>query len=350
MARESSIEWCDATFNPWIGCTKVSPACDNCYAAVSTPARALGVEWGAGKSRRRTSVANWKLPLRWNQQDFRQCGDCGWRGSIDTLESDCCPTCGKHENLDAARRRVFCASLADVFDNEVDPQWRADLIHLIFKTRNLDWLLLTKRIGNAHAMLERAVADISRGDHSWEHQWSRGFRHVAIGATICNQTEADRDIAKLQKLPSAVRFLSVEPMLGEVDLTEWLYPFKPCNNCPCPNPGVDRAGYDECCKDPELESSRISWVICGGESGPNARPMSPDWVRSVRDQCAGAGVPFLFKQWGEWLPMLGQIEGVKVGAKCTTSDGWAMGRAGKRAAGRLLDGRRHDGYPVTCTQ
>ena len=94
-------------------------------------------------------------------------------------------------------------------------------------------------------------------------------------------------------------------------------------------------------------AARIDWVIVGGESGPGARPMSPDWARSLRDQCEAAGVPFLFKQWGEWIPMLGQAEGVPVREKTTTSDGWVMGHAGKKAAGRLLDGRTWNGFPAT---
>lgn len=138
MSENSKIEWCDSTMNPWLGCTKVSPACEHCYAEVSTPARALGVTWGAKQDRHRTSAANWKLPVRWNAQ---------------------------HEDFFAAhgrRRRVFCASLADVFDNAVPPSWRVDLLQLIADTPNLDWLLLTKRIGNAHGMLDEALGDVAR--------------------------------------------------------------------------------------------------------------------------------------------------------------------------------------------
>lgn len=308
MADHSNIEWTDATFNPWIGCTKISPACDHCYAEAMMDHRLGRVRWGAGEQRQRTSAANWRQPLRWNRQDFRACGDCGWRGAIDTLESDTCPSCGKHERLDPARRRVFCASLADVFDNEVDPQWRADLFELIQATPNLDWLLLTKRIGNVPAMVS-----IIPG-------WMPA--NVWLGATICNQIEADRDIPKLLATPARVRFLSMEPLLGPVGLwPEWLHT----------KPSTHRVGID--------------WVIVGGESGAHARPTSPEWARSLRDQCAAAGVPFLFKQWGEWLPMLGQAEGVPVNEKATTADGWVMGWAGKKAAGRLLDGVQHDGYP-----
>jgi protein gp37 len=323
MADRSAIEWTDSTFNPWIGCAKVSPACDNCYAEVSTPSRTRGVEWGVGKPRQRTSAENWKLPLRWHRADFRECGDCGWRGEIDTLADDTCPACGKHERLEPARRRVFCASLADVFDNEVDPQWRADLMHLIWKTPSLDWLLLTKRIGNANAMLERAVADLSGGDHSWAHRWDKGFRHVAIGATVCNQAEADRDIPKLLRVPAAVRFLSIEPMLEPITVFSLDGP-------------IDV---------PEGTGSPLHWVIAGGESGPHARPMHPDWARSLRDQCAEVGVPFLFKQWGEWLPSDAEDQPIYRGEHRYLDGPWHAYKIGKKAAGRLLDGVTHDGYP-----
>lgn len=347
MANQTNISWCDSTFNPWMGCTKVSPACDHCYAERDT-ARFGRVEWGAGKPRVRTSAANWRKPLQWNKQPFYECKQCGWRGATKYGNPVCCD-----ERAQPARRRVFCASLADVFDNEVDPQWRADLLHLIFQTPGLDWLLLTKRIGNAQAMLEEAVAHVSLGNHTWAHQASRGFRHVWIGATICNQVEADRDIPKLLAIPAAVRFLSIEPMLGPIQLpfarlAEW-------------NELARETGNDHAI-------SALHWVIAGGESGPNARPMHPDWVRTLRDQCAAAGVPFHFKQWGEW-----EISSVANGhhdcdmvrnrahwvfpdghtqKPSSIRDGWtggdpfAMVRVGKKAAGRSIDGRTHDGFPA----
>ena len=244
MAEATNIEWCDSTFNPWIGCTRVSPACDDCYAARSTPARTLGVAWGPGQPRRRTAPDTWEAPRRWQRQ------------------------AAEFQAQHGHRRRVFCASLADVFDNEIPDAWRMDLFKLIADTPNLDWLLLTKRIGNAAKYLQDdGLAFDVIGRNVW------------LGATVVNQTEADRDLPKLQCVPAAVRFLSVEPMLGPIDL------------------GLDVP----MCAGPD--GSHVDWVICGGESGPKARPMHPDWARSLRDQCAAAGVPFLFKQWGEWLPV-----------------------------------------------
>lgn len=311
MSANSKIEWTDHTFNPWIGCAKVSMAatggggCDHCYAEVSTPARVLrskGEEtWGAGAPRVRTSEANWKMPLRWDAQ---------------------------HEAFFAQhgrRQRVFCASLADVFDNAVDPQWRVDLFNLILSTPHLDWLLLTKRIGNAARMIEETLpGNMKALPPECPVAWP--WPHVWIGATIVNQEEADRDIPKLLAVPAAKRFLSIEPLLGPVDLTH-LNKDRETNEINALQP------YQW---EPEVAQWRntsdtweedfldwfgtsvaeatgpmhpgIDWVIGGGESGPGARPMHPEWAQSLRDQCTAAGVPFLFKQWGEWSPISQQAE------------------------------------------
>ena len=315
MSENSKIEWTDHTFNPWEGCTKVGPGCDHCYAE-NHNARfggGVAVNWGPGAPRRRTGVSNWNLPKRWDREHAE--------------------FVAKH----GRRQRVFCASLADVFDNAVDPQWRFDLMRLIEQTPNLDWLLLTKRVGNAAAMLDEAVLAINHGRWNWR---DNAFPNVWLGATIVSQAEADRDIPKLLAVPAARRFLSMEPLLGPVNLTRIdidghreIYPLTGTTGC------EDEDG------NPMPDLPRIDWVIVGGESGPGARPMSPDWARGLRDRCAAAGVPYLFKQWGEWLPMLGQVEGVRVREKTETADGWVMGYAGKKAAGRLLDGIEHNGFP-----
>ncbi|WP_233869289.1 phage Gp37/Gp68 family protein [Paraburkholderia adhaesiva] len=313
MSEQSSIEWCDATFNPWIGCTKISPACDHCYAECSTPARTLRVQWGAKAERHRTSSVNWRQPIRWNAQ---------------------------HEAFHAQhghRRRVFCASLADVFDNHVPDDWRADLFDLVAATPNLDWLILTKRIGNVAAMLP----------YDWTCRRRGWPANVWLGITVVNQGEADRDIPKLLAVPARVRFLSMEPLLGPVSLNaDWLSPAP--FYCDERDAGID-------------------WVIVGGESGPGARPMGARWVRELRDQCARTHVPFLFKQWGEWAPArmhssgdpgrfaygdydfdpvaLHEVYGyprqfTMFGARAV------LERVGKKAAGRLLDGREHNNFPA----
>lgn len=387
MADKSAIEWTDATFNGWIGCTKVSPACDNCYASVSTPARSLGIIWGAGAPRRRTSSANWHLPMKWNELagkgQFVQCGACGlrefrkWDKAVPPGGLACCstPECTALPESESApvRPRVFCSSLADVFDNEVDPQWRTDLFDLIRATPNLDWLLLTKRIGNAKNMLGASI----------ERLWPD---NVWIGATICNQAEADRDIPKLLAIPARVRFLSIEPLLGPIELprvdfhcdvcggTGILGRF-PTGNCTrCTRGSIPSISTDPKYGTPSTPMRSIDWVIVGGESGPNARPMHPEWVTALRDQCAEAGVPFLFKQWGEWVPRSSCYHTFADGKSCgdydPTCERWPvirltylghdgrqlgsdtsggseayMQRVGKKIAGRLLDGEQHDGYP-----
>lgn len=315
MAENTKIEWTDHTFNPWEGCQKVGPGCDHCYAETRNARFAGGtaINWGPGAPRRRTSASNWELPKRWNAQS-------------DTFMA-------QH----GRRQRVFCASLADVFDNAVDPQWRADLFALIAATPNLDWLLLTKRIGNVGNMLPVPF------------DFDRHYPNVWIGATVVNQAEADRDIPKLLDVPVRVRFLSMEPLLDGVSIKPWLQPkfF---------HGGRALNGRAMVQSHP---SERLDWVIVGGESGPGARPMHPDWARSLRDQCAAAGVPFLFKQWGEWLPakegrsITGRTLVLEGSAPFTDNpqwhgfeDGQQVARVGKKAAGRLLDGRTWDGFPA----
>lgn len=327
MAERSNIEWCDSTWNPWIGCTKISPACDHCYAERDFDLRLHVVQWGAGQARKRTGDDNWKKPGKWNAKPFYECEVCGLR-TDNPMRAQCKGPHRSQHMWKPARRRVFCASLADVFDNEVPVQWRRDLFDLIAATPNLDWLLLTKRIGNVRSLYGGAYLDSARPLPA----------NVWLGATICNQDEADRDIPKLLATPAAVRFLSVEPMLGPISF-EGMFA----------NPTRVNDGTNA------LEA--LDWVIVGGESGPRARPMHPEWARDLRDQCAAAGVPFLFKQWGEWGTIPGHgahypagiaPDGSWVGAEDQfTEDCALMYRIGKTAASRLLDGRTHDGFPET---
>lgn len=210
MGQNTHISWAHHTFNPWIGCTKVGPGCDNCYAEARDGRFHWTPEgWGAGKPRHRTRPENWKEPIKWN-------GKCA----------------------EARRRdRVFAASMADIFDNEIDPAWRADLFALIRETPHLDWLLLTKRVGNVAKMLP--------------DDWGFGYQNVWLGATVVNQEEADRDIEKLIKLRAVCRFLSIEPMLEPIELRF--------------NGGLS-----------------VDWIIVGAESGPRGRSFDLNWVRNIR--------------------------------------------------------------------
>ena len=323
MAENTKIEWCDSTFNPWVGCTKVGPGCDHCYAE-GWAKRSGIVQWGPGAERRRTSAANWRKPLQWNAKPFFECVACGWRGErfLVHFDGDQCPHCCTVGDIKPARRRVFCASLADVFDNEVPVEWRADLFDLIERTPHLDWLLVTKRIGNAKAMMADALhlnPDALSNGQIWP------LPNVWLGITVVNQEEADRDIPKLLQTPAAVRFLSMEPLLGPVDLRQ--AHITKVRLPAWPNP------------------TRVDWIIVGGESGPKARPMHPQWARDIRDQCEEAGVPMLFKQWGEWSPS--PQGGTASMLVHDFHDGERVFKVGKKAAGRLLDGREHNGFPQT---
>lgn len=309
MGDKTAIEWCDATFNPWWGCAKVSPGCDHCYAEAWAK-RTGTAPWGVDTPRREFGDKHWNAPLNWS---------------------------GKLSAQLARRPRVFCASMADVFDKNAPTGARERLWRLIAAIPGMDWLLLTKRIGNVPRMLPV--------------DWGNGWANVWLGISVVNQEEADRDIQKLLDTPAHVRFLSCEPLLGPINLG--IYLLRAPANVYYP------------------ARERIDWVISGGESGAKARPSHPDWHRSLRDQCAAAGVPFLFKQWGEWVdyPNVGscgwRLTKEQRGARYGTLYGgpladrefetrypWrdetnpCMVRAGKKAAGRELDGRTHDGYPA----
>lgn len=346
MSEQTKIEWCDSTFNPWIGCTKVSPACDHCYAERDMAIRHKRVEWGAGKPRSRTSAANWKLPERWNRERWVQCS-CGWRGA-GIEGGDGCGGCGKHATTAPTRRRVFSSSLADWLDNEVPIEWLVDFLDLVRTTPNLDWLLLTKRIGNWSRRIKAAIDYCDSDDpcelRTWLWAWINGSApaNVWIGATIANQPELERDLEKLYRVPARVRFISAEPMLSPLLFHEALT-------------FADADG-----------DLLLHWIIAGGESGTRARPSHPDWFRSLRDQCAAAGVAFLFKQWGEHLP--GQLAAHPLYPNSRAAwrldqrgDWWSIAdeagiprdqlqsihfiRPGKKAAGRLLDGIEHNAFP-----
>lgn len=310
--KNTKIDWAHHTFNPWIGCTKVGPGCDNCYAEADFDKRRHVVQWGPGQPRKRTAPSTWAQPLQWD----------------------------KMAEAEGIPQRVFCASLGDWADNEVPSEWRVDLGALIKRTRNLIWLLLTKRIGNAKFMLAEMFPD-GVPDNVW------------IGATITSQSEADRDIPKLLAVPAAKRFLSMEPLLGPVDLTPAYLP------CPSSADGIPMdpaTGDHECCRRCSYtgigEEFGIDWVIVGGESGPNARPMHPDWARSLLNQCQAASVPFLFKQWGEWSPGYARhgndlsCDNIVDAKQHEWPEGHCAFRVGKKAAGRLLDGREWNEVPA----
>jgi protein gp37 len=269
MAKNSKIEWTHHTFNPWWGCVKVSPACKHCYA--ETWARRVGERvWGARVPRRFFGDDHWNGPIRWNRE----------------------------AELEGRRRRVFCASMADVFEDRRDLDvWRDRLWKLIGETPNLDWLLLTKR--------PQAIGRLV----PWRSEWPL---NVWLGTTAENQKWADERLPELIKNPARVRFLSCEPLLGNLSLQPWL-------------------------------GKHIQWVIAGGESGGKSRPTDPSWVRGLRDECQQRAVPFHFKQWGNWAPLNEVRENALVKQ---LASGARMIRMPKKSAGRLLDGQIWDGAPA----
>ena len=377
MAEVTGISWCDATFNPWHGCQKVGPGCDHCYAERDAKRFAAGrVLWGIGGERRTFGDKHWKAPHDWAKQPFVECMGCAWRGpaSKATLRSGlpgfhrdpgamrCCPACNE-PLLKETRRRVFCASMGDWLDLDAPLDQFVRLLETIRSTPELDWLLLSKRIGNWRKRLLQALDSLGAVSVSysllidWIQDWIDGNapHNVWLGATVVNQEEADRDVPKLLAVPARVRSLSIEPMLGSIRVSLDADRFR-CPSCrhawncidetDCPRDECPNCGFD-----PVIDHGKqvgVDWVICGGESGPQARPMHPDWVRSLRDQCEAAGVPFHFKQWGEWaghdqpgVDMLGTRDSP---LHRWPDDAYSV-RVGKKAAGRQLDGRTHDECP-----
>ena len=233
MAQNSKIEWCDHTHNPVYGCQKVSPGCDHCYAETMMDHRYHKVEWGPHGKRIRTSEANWRKPYTWAKK------------------------AGCFQAQHGRRQRVFCASLADVFDNRWPDGTREDLFRVIRDTPQLDWMLLTKRPENIAKMLP---AD-----------WGNGWPNVWLGTTCEDQQYFNRRWPILREVPAVVHFVSYEPALGPLVIGD----------------------------------ARPTWIICGGESGAGRRTrhMEPAWARALRDECVAAGVAFFMKQMTRKSPI-----------------------------------------------
>ncbi|HLY89075.1 MAG TPA: DUF5131 family protein [Acetobacteraceae bacterium] len=315
MGADTKIEWTDATVNFWWGCTKVGPGCDHCYAEVWSRRTGGGI-WGVGVPRRKIKSAV-KLIHRLDN-------DYSWWAADHYIGQ-------MHAT---SRRRVFIQSMSDLFDIEVPVEWFAEAWQHIVSCNRLAIQIVTKRV----SVVEKRLAEIGA---SWP-------AHAGLLISVVNQAEADRDVPRLIALKAKLGIpwvgLSMEPLLGPVVLRkEWL--------------------------------EHLDWIIVGGESGAAARPINPDWVRALRDQCAAALVAFLFKQWGEWAPM----SAARIARDGPVTDRWGnvadwmsryvvfdddagaarvrghsftehatdlVYRVGKKSAGRLLDGVQHDGVPA----
>ncbi len=315
MAENTAISWATHTFNPWMGCTKVSPACDGCYAEALMDKRYGKVQWGPHGERVRTAPANWKQPLKWNRQAQK----------------------------DGTRPFVFCASLADVFDNQVPAEWRRDLFDLIRATPNLVWLLLTKRPQNIVKMVKFV-----------------GFMpsNIAFGTTIEDRQRLESNLPALivaGGLRPLFLFASCEPLLGDLgDLSPWM------TGDPHPQRLAEGDSFEKGIKitaDGWPTLPAVGWWITGGETDQGdhrARPTHPDWFRSIRDQALAHGLAYHHKQNGEWSPLQANdgewptdegsfIRLNDMGDRA--DDGWPMQKVGKKFTGRLLDGVTHDAFP-----
>jgi len=268
--KNTYIEWTKHTFNPWWGCEKVSDACKHCYAEAM--AARLGKRvWGKESPRKFMSESHWKGPLKWNREA---------------------------EKL-GERHKVFCASMADVFEDREDLiEERNRLWKLIDETPHLDWQILTKRPENIERMIPWA---------EWPH-------NVWLGTTVENQKCAEQRLPHLLKHNAVVRFLSCEPLLEEIDLSKWVNHSK---------------------------LHPVDWIIAGGESGPKSRPMDPRWAKGLRDFCIEQEIPFFFKQWGNWAPQT--LVPSKRRVKMLGDE--LMVNYGKVQSGRELDGQTWNEFP-----
>jgi protein gp37 len=297
---KTSIEWTDASWNPIVGCTEVSPGCANCYAARLAATRLKHVAEYVDLAEMKDGKPRWT-------------GDVGF-----------CPERLEEPLHWRKPRRIFVCDMGDLFHESVGHHRLVSIFSVMHRCQQHTFQILTKRADRMKAWFERYP--------------NGNYRNLWLGVSVENQHFAEERIPLLLATPAAVHWISAEPLLGPVDLDSEK------------KEGLHVLG----CGEPDhkvLPMCRgIDWVVCGGESGPNARPMHPDWARSLRDQCQAAGVPFFFKQWGEWGPPFGEGPKEHIGPQFmkTASGDW-LTKIGKKKAGRLLDGREWNEFPVPAS-
>ena len=367
MGETTKIAWTDATVNFWQGCTKVSAACDHCYAE-AIASRFKTAEWGFNKPRTERLAKAAREALKLERRAIRQ----------------------------GRRIKVFSNSMSDFFDNEVPDEWRDAAMAVIALTPHLDWLVLTKRpkvmrayltvtrarfasetLGS-YQMIYNAMGRLGRAQLNDPHPYRKAFPqgmpwplpNLWLGVTAEDQKMADLRIPDLLATPAVRRFVSCEPLLGPVDLTKV--------NC---RTEEDHEKWTDALRGTTtmwnheraggwggIAPARLGWVIVGGESGRAARPMHPDWARSLRDQCEAAQVSYFFKQWGEWQTVYDRdlddpdwrrapatsLDGGHNGRYLNLAGGWGfhgervvfVKRVGTKRAGNLLDGRKWEEFPA----
>ena len=313
MAATTRIEWCDSTWSPISGCTPCSPGCEHCYAA------ALVRRFQNLHDDGTDPLDTGSFPLPFSRLQFHP-------GRLQAPE---------HWRR---ARRIFAGSMTDLFQDGMPDNWLRLVFHTMhcLKCEQHTFIVLTKRVKNA-------LSWFSMLHHSSDSLWP--LPNVWLGVTVCNQAEADAKMPVLLQTPAALRFVSVEPMLGPVDLAEWLPVFE----------GPDGHPWAACeCSDcARTRRPNLDWVICGGETGPGSRPMHEAWARGLRDQCQDGRVPFFFKGQGEWAPVrlpwdVDEVIAARPSGLPHWSDGTstlAMMRVGKKRAGALLDGREWHQFP-----
>lgn len=356
MSDNSGIEWTDTTWNPTTGCDRVSAGCDNCYAlTLAGRLKAMGSAKYQNDGDPRTSGPGFAVtehpsvlsaPLRWRKP-----------------------------------RRVFVNSMSDLFHPRISTGFIADVFAVMARTPQHTYQVLTKRAprmaalmpadprDGGHRLQEAATTEVG-AQALYDAEWP--LPNVHLGVSVETQEEAEERIDRLVGTAAAVRWISAEPLLGPVDLTPWM----PAGSCRwhcggCKRfyagdhqevcPGCGRTGYwcGSHVGNSRPNGQPLNWVVAGGESGPDARPMHPDWARSLRDQCTAAGVPFFFKQWGMWAPDghwgAGPVRPRQMYVRpllpppprMFPGEGYSLTRFGTaKAAGRMLDGRTWDEYPT----
>lgn len=310
MADGTKIEWTDATWNPVTGCAVVSPGCTNCYAMKLAGTRLKHHESRKGLTKDSKAGPVWTGEVRFNREWLDQ--PLRWTNP----------------------RMIFVCAHGDLFAEGVPDEWINQVFAVMALCPQHTFQVLTKRPERmrdylAGRLLEHRLAaaqvqfefDIPSPGR-WPHM---PLPNVWLGVSVEDQKRADERIPLLLDTPAAVRWISAEPLLGPVKVSPYLTAFM--------------GG--------EYRGPRLDWIVAGGESGPGARPMHPDWARQLRDQCLAAGVPFLFKQWGNWFPVHG-AEGAPVTPDIYDGpiiDGVGFANVGKKYAGRHLDGVEHNGFP-----
>lgn len=374
MADKTGIEWTDATWNPLRGCSRVSEGCRHCYAegvagrfsGPGLPYEGLIAKGGQWNGQIKLVPDLLDQPLRWKKP-----------------------------------RLIFVNSMSDLFHENVPTEYIDKVFAVMAMAHWHTFQVLTKRPERMRAYFADLKKSFERGFNVCSYfsasdedikriaNVPQGLPNVWLGVSVEDQAAADERIPMLLETPAAVRWVSAEPLLGPVDIGRWLEPTGVTCMDVCPDDRfVDKDGHEQIevngCMEPICRhcglvatwtgyDDGLDWVVVGGESGKDARPMHPEWARSLRDQCAAAGVPFLFKQWGEWVPRSSCYHTFEDGSDLASIDPGAsrwpcvrlterghngrslahsgegdhayMQRIGKKAAGRLLDGMKHDRYP-----